>query len=66
MANELVLAPRLLPALATASIVVATASAVRCEEENALAVGYVAKPIDTDIFPGIIASHAMKARGAAS
>ena len=48
------------PALAQVPIVAVTASAMRGDEERALAAGcdgYVAKPIDTHTFPGIIAAH---------
>lgn len=51
---------RLNPALSQIPIVAVTASAMRGDEERALAAGcdgYVAKPIDTHTFPGIVEAH---------
>lgn len=53
------------PALASVPIVAVTASAMRGDEERALAAGcdgYVAKPIDTHTFPGIVEAHLAAAR----
>lgn len=56
---------RLDTALADVPIVAVTASAMRGDEERALAAGcdgYVAKPIDTHTFPGIVEAHLARRR----
>ena len=66
---ELTARLRLNPALADVPIVAVTASAMRGDEERALAAGcdgYVAKPIDTHTFPAIVQAHISRRRQGAS